>query len=503
MGRLGSRLRGDSQEAHWRPAGRPRRLGGRLASGLAIWALLAAQSHAVTLPSMPSLHPEEQRAAIAVCATERETLVEREKEYSDLRRARLNAALTADAKAGLLMLMSTNPLFAVAAAAAKRAGVLGPQTGGAPGGASGPGGGGQPGGGGLVGSFLGGGANGQAAVDTNAMMAEALNTKVPGVPLALTTATATDKDARALLAISVMAAADGNLDLYVKIKQQQFGSDIHRMVASIEDDAATQAPVAADTAAQVKVLAECRTRQVTDFRAKLGAAANDKDRKQLTRAQAGVKSAVGADLDMSQDLADEYSTEARVFTQARAMAESKSEADVLGDQTPAYAGAASRTPLKLVAVAGAAPEPPPKPTYVTTRPTIARSAPSAKASVVMNLPAGRTVVSSGHSAQDLSWWQIDLAGTPAFVPGSDLADPGAAPVVADPAPAPTTGKKGRGKGHNAPPPPPAAPPPPPPPSAIQTLNRHAIAARNDGVEKLRVLSVQIQPAAREGAAPGA
>lgn len=454
-------------------------------AGVAALSLLCGQAHAVTLPS---LHPEEVKAAVAVCATEREALVERQKEYSDLRRARLTSTFAADAKVGLSLLMASNPLFSLASMA-RQAGQISNAVNTMNGkGAAGAG---------------GANANGQpASPESNAMMTEALTLKVPGLgpPPSSQPGQAGqaghEKDARALLAISVVTAISGNLDLYIKIKQEQFGNDTKLMALSIDGDAASQVGVTTDTASQVKLLADCRSRQVADYKAKLAAAADDKERKQLTRGQASLRTAVSTDLDLGQDLTEQHTTVARTLTQALALAEAKSEAEILGDQAPAYAAEASRAASRLVPIAGLNTPPPPKPSFITTRATVARSAPNAKASVVMNLPAGRTVILSGHSAQDLSWWEIDVAGTPAYVPGADLAEPGAA--AAAPAPDAPGKRKGKGKTQVAA----APPPPPPPPPNVQALNHQALAARTGGVDLLRSLNADLQPPTRQAGGSG-
>ncbi|HEX3364829.1 SH3 domain-containing protein [Phenylobacterium sp.] len=451
---------------------------GRLAQLTAARALTVAvlsglptvEAHAVTLPS---LHPEEVKAAQAVCAAEREPLVERQKEYGDLRRARLTATFAADAKVGLSMLMASNPLFSLASMARQAGQVsnaINTMNGKGPGGPN---------------------ANGQpVSAENNAMMTEALTLKVPGLgPPLPSSLVGQEKDARALLAISVVTAISGNLDLYIKIKQEQFGNDTRLMAQSIDGDAASQVTVTTDTATQVKVLADCRSRQVADYKATLAAAADDKERKQLARGQASLRSAVGADLGLSQDLTEQHTTVARTLTQALALAEARSEAEILGDQAPAYAAEASRAALRLIPIAGLNAPPPPKPTFITTRGTVARSAPNAKASVVMNLPAGRTVTLSGHSAQDLSWWEIDVAGTPAYVRGADLAEPGAAAPPEAPAK-----RKGKGRTQAA-----AAPPPPP---NVQVLNHQALAARTGGVDLLRSLNADLEPPMRQAGGSG-
>jgi hypothetical protein len=195
-----------------------------------------------------------------------------------------------------------------------------------------------------------------------------------------------------------------------------------------------------------------------------------------------------------------------VLTQGRAMAENKSEADMLNPQAPAYDGQASTLIWKLPPLetaAGmapppvAAPPPPPKVTYVAIRATQLRAEPDPKARIVMNLAVGHSLIPTRRSPADTSWWEVDLGGTPAYVPSADLAEPGSIPP---PQPAPVkAGRKGKGKGKSAPPPPPPAapppPPPPPPPDNIRSLNGRVIEVRTDGAERLKTLVDSLQVAA--------
>ncbi|HZZ69422.1 MAG TPA: hypothetical protein VFE18_14710 [Phenylobacterium sp.] len=452
-----------------------------MAAGLAAWSLLAGQSQAVALPNLHTV----DKTALAVCATEREPLVELESEYTGVKRAKLTNAFASSAKAGLSMLLGSNPLFALASTAVKRAGMMNQEP----------------------------GAHGNT--DPDGTLAEALSLKIPGVDPPPPTAAGTsgnvsqlvrlvqpgqpvnDNSARTLLAISILAAIGGSTDVYIKVKQQQYSNDPQRISQAIEGDAGSQVPVSVQAAAQLKVLADCREKQVTDFNTKL-AAASEKDRKALIKAQAGLRSAVTADFDLSNDLAMQQATVARVLTQGRAMAENKSEADMLNPQAPAYDGQASTSiwrlpPLETAAGMApppvAAPPPPPKVTYVAIRATQLRSAPDPKAKLVMNLAVGHSLIPTRRSPADISWWEVDLGGTPAYVPSADFAEPGSVPP-----PAPAKGAR-KGKGKGAPPlaaPPP--PPPPPPPDNIRSLNGRVIEVRTDGAERLKALVDGLQVA---------
>jgi hypothetical protein len=434
--------------------------------------MLAAQSQAV-----PNLRLGDNKAAVAVCAAEREPLVELQQEYNGVRRARLTSTLTASAKAGLMVLLSANPMFAMASGLAKRSGVMGgPQ--------QGPTNPNDP---------------------NNLMLSEALSLKIPGVdpPPSATDGGSgkvgqlvrlvqpgqpvNDNSARTLLAISMVAAIGGSTDVYIRIKQQQYNNDAQRISQSTDGDAASQIPVATQSAAQLKALADCREKQVADFKDKL-AGASERDKKQLLRDQTGLKTAVAADADLSNDLMFQQQTVARVLTQGRAMADGKSEADVLSQQAAAYGQPSTQVwnlpPLETAA--GSAPLPPttPKTTLVTIRATAIRATPDPKGAIVMHLAAGHTLTPSRHASADVAWWEIDVAGTLAYVYGADLATPGSVQVAAA-----TAAPRGKGKGRGGPPPP---PPGPPPASNIRSLNSGVLAVKASGADRLRALADSIQ-----------
>jgi hypothetical protein len=457
---------------HRRWSGLPR-FGRRVTAGLAVWSLLAAQSQAV-----PNLRLGDNKAAVAVCAAEREPLVELQREYNGVRRAQLTSTLTASAKAGLVMLLSANPMFAMASGVAKHAGMMGGQQ--------------------------------QGAVNpndpNNLMLSEALSLKIPGVDPPPSAAEGgsgkvgqlvrmvqpgqpvNDNSARTLLAISMVAAIGGSTDVYIKIKQQQYNNDAGRISQSTDGDAASQIPVATQSAAQLKALADCREKQVADYKDKL-AGASDKEKKQLLRDQTGLKSALSADADLGSDLMTQQQTVARVLTQGRAMADGKSEADVLSTQASAYGQPSTQIwnlpPLETAAGSAPMPATSPKVTLVTIRATAIRATPDPKGAIVMHLAAGHTLTPSHHASADVAWWEIDVAGTLAYVYGADLAPPGSVQVAA--ATAAPRGK-GRGRAGGAP----AQAPGPPPAGAIRSLNSQVLAVKAGGADRLRALADSIQ-----------
>lgn len=362
------------------------------------------------------------KATLEACAAERTPLLERQKQYAALRRERLSTAALAGAK----VLVSS----------------------------------------GALGMVLTGGASG--------ILSKALAARATGGDGGSKAA----DYAKAVQAISVIVAVGGAVDAYMKVKQEQFDNDPRRISQSIDTDAGLQVSISEQTAKEMGALADCRASQVADYRGRLAAAANDRERKDVARGQAGLKSALKSDIELTEDLAGQQATMLKTFAQGRAMAEGKSEADILESDTPAYGGEVSKAVMKMPEAVGGGSPPVVMASYVTVRATGARSAPDSKAAVIMNLPAGRTVMPKGHAAADASWWEVDVAGTPGFIRGADLADPSAAPAA-------------KGKARTAAKP---APPPPQPPNNVRTLNRQILDAKAGGAERLKALSVDVQAA---------
>ena len=75
----------------------------------------------------------------------------------------------------------------------------------------------------------------------------------------------------------------------------------------------------------------------------------------------------------------------------------------------------------------------------------------------------------GHAADDASWWEIDVAGTPGFIRDADLGEPGAEPA--------------KGKVQAGGPKTPTLAPP----TSIRALNRAVLTARTQGVDRLKAL----------------
>lgn len=429
----------------------------RWSAGLAICGMLAAQAHAVI-----GFQSAEAKSAIAACETQRAPLVARQKEYEDLKRARLGQAMAAGAKAGAGVLLNGALAGMTGGLSMLRPGGLG---------ASIPG--------------MGGGAGGAAGSGEGAaMLSQALSMNIPGLTSgggmtgagAGANGTGANEGAdysKALIAVSLITAVAGTIDAYMKIKQEQFNNDARRMAISIDGDAGTQTPVAAQMTTQVAALADCRQKQVADLTLHLSSASNDKDRKQLDHRKSGLQTALKTDLDLSDDLVGQQAKLDKTFIQGRAMAEGKSEADILGGQPPAYGGVASQVklsmpaPPKTAAAAGPAPV-----ALVTTRSTAVRSAPNVKASIMLNFPAGRTLTPKSKAAEDAAWWQVDIGGTPGFIRGVDLAEANSA--------------MGAGKTKGA------AAPQLAPPNNIRSLNRQVLAAKTNGVDRLKTLSTEVQ-----------
>ena len=146
----------------------------------------------------------------------------------------------------------------------------------------------------------------------NAMLSEALSLKVPGVDappavagqsgmvgqamrLVQPGAPVNDNSARTLLAISMVAAIGGSTDA---LHQGQAAAVQQRPEADRQIRGGgcgyARSRVGVQSVTQLKVLADCREKQVADFKSQL-AAASDKDKKLLVKAQAQLGSAVVAD----------------------------------------------------------------------------------------------------------------------------------------------------------------------------------------------------------------
>jgi hypothetical protein len=436
---------------------RPRRLLAGVQSwsaALAVCGMLAAQADAAI-----GFQSAEAKSAIAACDTQRAPLVARQKEYEELKRARMGQAMMASAKAGAGLLIS-GAMFGMTGGLST---VL------------------RPGGiGGTSTPAAGGGAQGSG--DGGTMISQILSMNIPGVGHQAAGAGSADAGTnaggnynRVLLAVCLITAMAGAVDAYMKVKQTQLDNDARRIAISIDGDAASQMSVAAELTTQIGGLADCRQKQVADFRAQLSGASNDKDRKRLDRSKSGLQAALNADLGLSSELVDQQAKLEKTFIQGRAMAEGKSEADILGDQPPAYGGVASVVKLSMPApptTATVAPSPPPPLLFRTTRATVVRAGPNPRAVVTLRLPPGHTLTPRGRAPEDPAWWQVDIGGTPGFIRVADLAEANA-----------TTGT-GKAKAP--------AVPQLAPPNNIRSLNRQVLLAKTKGVDRLKTLSTEVQ-----------
>jgi uncharacterized membrane protein YedE/YeeE len=240
-------------------------------------------------------------------------------------------------------------------------------------------------------------------------------------------------DKGAIAAVALIAAVQSSVTTYLTLKQQAVNADRRALAMSIDEDAAGQLTVGRTTAAQARALAACRTQQVTDYRARL-AAASDADKRKLKHEGEQIAEAIRRDIALADAVVGHQADVAKVFTQARAMAEGRSEADVLVNQKPAYEAAASSTPLQMPApskTSGAAtpaapappPPPPPPPQLVLTtlRSATVRDSASASGKAIMTLPAHREV--RPKQAATNGWYEIDVAGAPGFIRASSLSAP--------------------------------------------------------------------------------
>ncbi len=435
-------------------------------------------------------------ATLNACGS-RETLIKLDKEYDDLKRSKMSAAVGEGLKQGATVLAK------------------GMMSGGI------PGLGGRGGGFGGLGGGLGGmmGAVGNMAMQQQAQQAQAggqpqaagatamfgqdllsgaMGLNVPGVSYGYggTPSFGGGDSMKAYAALAVLVAIVATAEAYAQLKEQEAGGDLRKASFNIDQDAGRQLAVTREIVTSGNALVDCRAGQLADINTRLASAANDKDRKAIRRERTELVGALKKDIDLTGDVVEQHTGMAKTFTQGRAMTDGASEAEVLGSQTPAYATAASVTKLSMPKAAAAsggggqqqAASAPPAPDLVTIRATVVRSAPVASAPSLMNLPVGRAVKPKSGQA-DGGWWEIDAAGAPGYIRAADLGPPGSAPAAA-----PSPGR-GRGRAAAA-----AAPPPPPPtpagPSNIRSYNQQVIAARDNGKGRLSSLMTDIQTSQR-------
>jgi len=372
------------------------------------------------------------------CAAERAPILEREKQYEAVRRSRLGAALGAGLKKGAAY-------FAGAMLGRYMPGLASQ----APGG----------------GFFTPGNLN------------EALKLQIPGVTTpagvgGFAGGNLGGDDTRAIAAMAVVVAIASTVEAYVQLKQQQAGGDNILLGNSIDDDARRQIEVNRAIASEEAALAACRQRQVGDYQQRLAGASNDAGRHALGRSKASLQNAIQKDVDLTGGVVDQQASLAKTYTQGRAMSEGRSEADILGGQAPAYAAAASTTPLKLPPAAasgkGAAPTPaaapPPAPTWSTARTTIVRSGAGPNFPRVMSLAKGATLKLKDATAQPSGWTAVVVGGNSGFIRATDLVS--ATPVQTGPRLAP--------------------------PVNIREHNRAVLAARDQGPNRLKTLLTDVQ-----------
>jgi len=443
-------------------------------------------------------------AILNACEAQRAPLVKLDKEYDDLKKSKMSAAIGEGLKTGAMVLAK---------------GVMS-------GGIGGRGGGGFGGGFGGASGLFGGVANmamqsaaqqqaaqGGAPAGANPaglmfgqdMLSGAMGLNVPGVS-GIGFSGGGGDNMKAYAALAVLVAIVATADAYAKLKEQEAGGDLRRASFNIDQDAGRQLSVSRQIADSGQALVECRAAQLSDINTRLAGASTDKDRKAIKRERTDLLGALKKDIDVTGGVVDQHTGMAKTFTQGRAMADGASEAEVLGNQAPAYATAASVTKLampkgsgggqqaQVQQVSNTAPVAAPPPSnLVTLRATVVRSAPVASSDSVMNLPVGRAV--SPKSGPDGGWYEIDVAGTPGYVRAADLGAAGAGPPEA--ATPPGKGGQGRGKGPPAKAGPPAATPAVQGPTNIRAYNQSVIAARDNGKGRLASLMTDIQTTQRQ------
>jgi len=435
-------------------------------------------------------------AILNACATQREPLQKLDKEYTDLKKSKMSAAIGEGLKTGAMVIAK------------------GVASGGIP---LGRGGGGGFGGMGGMGSLVGGMAS--MAMQSSAqqqaqaggapasappaaammfgqdMLTGAMGLNVPGVS---GYGFSGGDNMKAYAALAVLVAIVATADAYAKLKEQEAGGDLKKASFNIDQDAGRQLAVSRSIVDSGNALVECRSAQLTDINTRLAGATNDKDRKAIRRERTELTSALKKDIDLTGGVVDQHTNMAKTFTQGRAMTDGSSEADVLGGQAPAYATSASVTKVSMPkgnAPAGgggqaqaAAPAAAPA-ALVAIKAATVRAAPTGSAAAVKTLPVGTSIQAKAGAAEG-GWWEVDGG----YVRASEVGPPGSAPAAPVQAAAPA-GKGGKGKGGAA-----AKAPPPPPapvgPTNIRAYNQSVIAARDNGKGRLSSLMTDIQSAER-------
>ena len=431
------------------------------------------------------------------CAAQREPLQKLDKEYSDLKKSKMGAAIGEGLKSGAMVLAK------------------GVASGGIPlgrGGGFGGGLGGMGGMGGLMGAV--GGMAMQSAAQQQAqaggapaaapaasmmfgpdMLSGAMGLNVPGV--SGYGGFGGGDNMKAYAALAVLVAIVATADAYAKLKEQEAGGDLRKASFNIDQDAGRQLVVSRSIADSGAALVECRSAQLTDINNRLATASNDKDRKAIRRERTELTSALKKDIDLTGGVVEQHTNMAKTFTQGRAMTDGASEAEVLGNQAPAYAAAPATTRLSMPKAGGAAPQgqaaAPAPAALVTIKAAVVRSAPVASAAPMKSLPVGSSLQAKSGAA-DGGWWEVDVGGQTGYVRAAEVGPPGSAPAAAAPMQvAAKGGGKGKGRGASS-----AAPPPAPVgPSNIRAYNQSVIAARDNGKGRLSALMTDIQATQRK------
>jgi hypothetical protein len=440
-------------------------------------------------------------AILNACDTQRAPLVKLDKEYDDLKKSKMSAAIGEGLKTGAMVLAK------------------GVMSGGIGGRGGGFGGGGLGGMSGLMGGVAnmamqsaaqqqtaqGGAPAGPSPASMmfgQDMLSGAMGLNVPGVSNIGFSGGGGGDSMKAYAALAVLVAIVATADAYAKLKEQEAGGDLKRASFNIDQDAGRQLAVSRSIVDNGNALVECRSAQLTDINTRLASAANDKDRKTIRRERTDLVNALKKDIDVTGGVVDQHTGMTKTFTQGRAMTDGASEAEVLGNQAPAYATAPATTKMampKQGASGGAQvqqanysqqPVAAPPPALVAIRAAVVRSAPVASAGAVKSLPVG-SPLQAKNSQADGGWWEVDVAGVTGYVRAADVGPPGSAPAA--PATPPAKGARGKAAG----PPPKAAPPAVQGPTNIRAYNQSVIAARDNGKGRLSALMTDIQSAQRQ------
>lgn len=368
----------------------------RLTTGLAVAALLTGGVAETAYAQKIKLPGGQVSKDNSVCAAERAPLLERKKQYDQIRRTRIAKAAGEGIKKGATFF---------AGAMLSRYGLPGVSSSG-----------------GSAGNVVAGaGAGGMLG---GVLLSDANGLSIPGVTIGAAGGAlgGMGADAKTIAAVSVVVAIAGTVEAYVRLKQQEAGGDRYRMARAIDGDARLQIDVSRAIAAEQAALSACLARQITDLQTHLASASNDQDRRSASQRRSQLTRTLKSDVELTSNVTDQQATLAKTFTQGRAMTENRSEAEILGGQAPAYAERADDKRLDLPPMEGTQPagqQPAVQQvTYVAARPTDARAQPNAKSKSLAKLTQGQELQVKEATRGD--WTAVAVGSQTGYVRASDI-----------------------------------------------------------------------------------